>query len=168
MAHHMVDVYRRTYGLFAVAGILFNHESPWRGPEFVTRHVTRSVARARVRPFSGPFPIGNLDAVRDWGHAADYVRAIHMMLTADEPRDFVVATGVGHTVRELIEYACDHAGVSTGIFEVDPTRLRASETAPLIGDAGRIRSHLGWSPVYSFEQTIAEMVDRDLARASLA
>jgi GDPmannose 4,6-dehydratase len=162
---HFITVnYRESYQLFAVSGILFNHESPRRGLEFVTRKVSDGVARIKLG-LAEKLPMGNLDAHRDWGYAGDYVRAMWLMLQGDEPRDFVVATGVAHTVRELCEVAFGHVGLDYQDHVVaDPSLFRAAEVDHLLGDATRARRDLGWEPTISFRDLVVLMVDADLER----
>ena len=161
--HHITVNYRESYGLHASSGILFNHESARRGLEFVTRKITWHAAAIKLG-LASELRLGNLDAERDWGFAGDYVRAMWMMLQQDEPDDYVIATGVAHSVRECVEVAFDHAGVSIDDHVViDPSFLRPAEVEHLIGDAGKAREKLGWEPEVSFEQLIRMMVDADLA-----
>jgi GDPmannose 4,6-dehydratase len=155
--------YREAYGLFAVGGILFNHESPRRGHEFVTRKITSTVAHIKHGTAS-ELRLGNLDARRDWGHARDYVRAMHLMLQQDEPDDYVIATGETHSVREFCELAFAEAGLNYRSYVKQDERFyRPAEVDLLIGDATKARRVLGWRPEYTFEQLIKEMVHRDLA-----
>jgi GDPmannose 4,6-dehydratase len=162
---HWITVnYRESYGLFACSGILFNHESQRRGREFVTRKVTDAVARIKLRK-AVDVHMGNLDARRDWGYAPDYVRAMWLMLQQDRPDDFVVATGVTRSVRELVETAFGYAGLDWRKHVVsDPKFIRPAEVDVLVGDASKARRMLGWAPETSFEQMIATMVDADLER----
>ena len=163
-AHYITVNYRESYDLFAVSGILFNHESPRRGLEFVTRKVTDGVARIRLG-LADHLALGNLDAHRDWGFAGDYVRAMWMMLQQDVPRDYVVATGVSRPVRELVQVAFEHAGLDwREHVRTDAGLLRPAEVDRLIGDPSRARAELGWSPGIDFKGLIAMMVDADLAR----
>jgi len=165
-AHYITVNYRESYNLFAVSGMLFNHESPRRGLEFVTRKVTDGVARIK-RGMADTLSIGNLDAQRDWGFAGDYVRAMWLMLQQDEPDDYVIATGVSHSVRQLIEIAFAHVGLDwQKHVRVDPALLRPAEVEHLRGDSSKARGVLGWSPQVSFEQLVKLMVDADLARVS--
>jgi len=165
-AHYITVNYRESYNLFAVSGMLFNHESPRRGLEFVTRKVTDGVARIK-RGIADTLSIGNLDAQRDWGFAGDYVRAMWLMLQQDEPDDYVIATGVSHSVRQLIEIAFAHAGLDwQKHVRVDPALLRPAEVEHLRGDSSKARGVLVWSPQVSFEQLVKLMVDADLARVS--
>jgi GDPmannose 4,6-dehydratase len=166
--HYITINYRESYGLFACSGILFNHESPRRGLEFVTRKVTDGVARIKLR-LADHLSLGNLDAQRDWGFAGDYVRAMWLMLQQDEPDDYVIATGVSHSVRELVEIAFAHAGLDWKKYvRTDPALIRPAEVDHLIGDSSKGRRKLGWEPTVSFEQLIAMMVDADLERLSNA
>ena len=165
-AHYITVNYRESYDMFAVSGILFNHESPRRGLEFVTRKVTDGVARIKLG-LTDHLTLGNLDARRDWGFAGDYVRAMWQMLQQDEPDDYVIATGVSHTVQHLVETAFGHAGLEwRAHVRTDPALLRPAEVDHLIGDPAKARRVLGWEPSVSFERLIAMMVDADLARWS--
>jgi len=161
---HWITVnYRESYGLFACSGILFNHESPRRGLEFVTRKVTHGAARIKLG-MAQELPMGNLEAQRDWGFAGDYVRAMWLMLQQDEPEDFVVATGIPHSVRELLEVAFDHLGLNyRDHVEVDERFIRPADVDQLVGDATKARDSLGWVPEVAFEELIKMMVDHDLA-----
>jgi len=155
--------YRESYGMYCVSGILFNHESPRRGHEFVTRKITSTVARIK-QSTATELRLGNLDAKRDWGHAVDYVKAMHLMMQQPEPDDYVVATGETHTVREF----CDHAFTRVGLdyrdyVKVDEQFYRPAEVDLLIGDATKARRILGWKPQHTFAQLVDEMVDSDLA-----
>ena len=162
--HYITVNYRESYGLFAVSGILFNHESPRRGLEFVTRKVSDGVARIKLG-LADRLALGNLDAQRDWGYAGDYVRAMWLMLQQDTADDYVIATGVSHSVRELVEIAFGHAGLDWRRFvHTDPSLLRPAEVDHLVGDASKAKSALGWHPAVSFEQLVRMMVDADLAR----
>jgi GDPmannose 4,6-dehydratase len=162
---HWITVnYRESYDLFAVSGILFNHESPRRGREFVTRKVTDAVARIKLG-LRDKLRMGNLDAKRDWGYAPDYVRAMWQMLQPDTPEDFVVATGQTHSVRDLLEVAFRHAGLDwEKHVEVDASLIRPAEVEHLRGDAGKARRLLGWQPTVDFGEMIQMMVDADLER----
>ena len=163
---HLTRNYRDAYGLHCVSGILFNHESPRRGFEFVSRKITSAVARIKLG-LSSELRLGNLEAKRDWGHAADYVRAMHSMLQLPKPDDFVIATGQSHTVRELCEIAFAEADLDYREFvKVDQRYYRPAEVDQLIGDASKARQVLGWEPVYTFAQLIKEMVNSDLVAAS--
>jgi GDPmannose 4,6-dehydratase len=162
-AHYITVNYRESYGMFAVSGILFNHESPRRGLEFVTRKVTDGVARIKLG-LTDHLTLGNLDAQRDWGFAGDYVRAMWRMRQQDEPADYVIATGVSHSVQHLVETAFGHAGLDwRAHVRTDPAFLRPAEVDHLIGDPTKARRVLGWEPSVSFEQLVAMMVDADLA-----
>jgi GDPmannose 4,6-dehydratase len=162
---HFITVnYRESYNLFAVSGILFNHESPRRGLEFVTRHVTDGVARIALG-LAEELPIGNLDAERDWGFAGDYVVAMWRMLQSDAPVDYVVGTGKTHSVRTLCRVAFEHAGLDwEDHVRVDASRFRPAEVDHLRADPTRARTELGWSPSVCFEKLVKMMVDADLAR----
>jgi GDPmannose 4,6-dehydratase len=161
---HFITVnYRESYGLHATSGILFNHESPRRGLEFVTRKITWHAAAIKLG-LDVRLRLGNLEAERDWGFAGDYVRAMWMMLQQDQPEDYVIASGSAHSVRDCLEIAFDHAGLSVADHvEVDPSLLRPAEVEHLIGDASKARQLLGWKPEISFEQLIRSMVDSDQA-----
>jgi GDPmannose 4,6-dehydratase len=164
--HYITVNYRESYGLFAVSGILFNHESPRRGHEFVTRKVTDGVARIKLG-MADHLPLGNLDACRDWGFAGDYVRAMWMMLQQDKADDYVIATGVAHSVKALVETAFAHAGLEWQKYvRTDPAMIRPAEVDHLIGDASKAKQALGWKPSVSFDQLVAMMVDADIARLS--
>jgi GDPmannose 4,6-dehydratase len=167
-AHYITVNYRESYNLFAVSGMLFNHESPRRGLEFVTRKVTDGVARIKLG-LTDTLSIGNLDAQRDWGFAGDYVRAMWLMLQQDTPRDYVIATGVSHSVRQLIEIAFTHAGLEwEKHVRVDPALMRPAEVEHLLGDATKARQELSWKPEVSFNRLIEMMVDADLERLSIS
>ena len=162
--HYITVNYRESYDLFAVSGILFNHESPRRGIEFVTRKVTDGVARIKLG-MRDTLALGNLDACRDWGFAGDYVRAMWLMLQQDEPDDFVVATGEAHSVQKLVEIAFAHAGLDWKKHVVtDPRFLRPAEVDHLIGNPEKAKAKLGWKPEVSFERLVQMMVDSDLER----
>ena len=155
--------YREAYGLFAVNGILFNHESPRRGATFVTRTISRAVARIQVG-LQDKLYLGNLDAIRDWGYAPDYVGAMWLMLQQDEPDDYVVATGEAHSVREFADAAFSYVDLDPGRYiEIDPRYLRAAEVDLLLGDATKANTELGWEPRVRFDQLVRIMVDADLA-----
>jgi GDPmannose 4,6-dehydratase len=161
--HWITINYRESYDLFAVSGILFNHESPRRGLEFVTRKVTRAAARIKLG-LDDTLPMGNLDALRDWGFAGDYVHAMWLMLQQDEPDDYVIATGVRHSVRELLDHAFGILGLNYEDYVViDPRFLRPADVIDLVGDASKARRKLGWEPTVTFEQLIEMMVEHDLA-----
>ena len=167
-AHYITVNYRESYDLYAVSGILFNHESPRRGLEFVTRKVTDGAARIKLG-LADALHLGNLDAQRDWGFAGDYVRAMWMMLQQDKADDYVIATGESHSVRELVDVAFHHAGLDPGKYvKLDPRFLRPAEVDHLIGDAAKARQVLGWKPEVDFRQLVTMMVDADLERLSNA
>ena len=154
--------YRESYGLHASNGILFNHESPRRGDAFVTRKITMAVARIKAG-LQDKLMLGNLDARRDWGYAAEYVEAMWRMLQQDQPDDYVIATGETHTVRELIEIAFDRAGLAWQKYvEIDPKFYRPAEVDLLIGDPSKANNILGWKPRTTFRQLVSMMVDADL------
>lgn len=160
--HHITVNYRESYGVFAASGILFNHESPRRGREFVTRKITDGVARIKLG-LAENLALGTLDAQRDWGYAGDYVRAMHLMLQQDQPDDFVVATGRTHSVREFLEVAFHHVGLKFEDYVVqDPRYMRPAEVDQLIGDNTKARRVLGWEPTVGFEELVKMMVDSDL------
>jgi GDPmannose 4,6-dehydratase len=164
--HYITVNYRESYDLFAVSGILFNHESPRRGLEFVTRKVSDGVARIKLG-LSDSLSLGNLDAQRDWGFAGDYVNAMWLMLQQPKPDDFVIATGVSHSVRELVEIAFDRAGLDWQKYvKTDPKFLRPAEVDQLIGNPEKARRTLGWQQKVAFRQLVEMMVDADLARLS--
>ncbi len=156
---HWITVnYRESYGLFACCGILFNHESPRRGPEFVTRKISLAAARI-ARGEQRELHLGNLDARRDWGFAGDYVQAMHLMLQRDQPRDYVVASGETHSVREFCERAFAEVGLDwREHVRSDPALLRPAEIGHLVGDASRARAELGWSPAIGFDELVRMMV----------
>ena len=163
-AHYITVNYRESYDLFAVSGILFNHESPRRGLEFVTRKVSDGVARVKLG-LTGKLYLGNLDAHRDWGFAGDYVRAMWSMLQQDAPDDFVVSTGVSHSVRDLVRIAFSHVGLDWhDHVETDPSLLRPAEVEHLIGNSTKAQQVLDWSPSIDFDHLVRMMVDADLRR----
>jgi GDPmannose 4,6-dehydratase len=165
-AHWATVNYRESHGLHASNGILFNHESPLRGIEFVTRKVTNGVAAIKLG-LSQSLRLGNIDAQRDWGHAKDYVRAMWLMLQQDEPGDYVIATGRTTSVREMCELAFDRVGLRMEDHVViDPALFRPAEVEVLLGDASKAHDKLGWRPTISLESMIGEMVDADLMRLS--
>ena len=165
-AHFLTVNYRESYGLYAVGGILFNHESPRRGLEFVTRKVSDGVARIKLG-LAKELKLGNLDAKRDWGFAGDYVRAMHLMLQRDEPTDYVISSGVEHSVRELAETAFARVGLDYEKYVVvDQTLVRPAEVDHLVGDASLAKQELGWEPRVSFRELVEMMVDADLERLS--
>ncbi len=166
---HWITVnYRESYDLYACSGICFNHESPRRGKEFVTRKISDGVARIKLG-LAGELRLGNLDAHRDWGFAGDYVRAMWAMLQQNEPDDYVIATGRTHSVRDFVRIAFEAAGL--GSYEpyvvIDPRFVRPAEVDRLIGDPSKARSRLGWVPQMSFEELVATMVEADLDRLSV-
>ncbi len=161
-AHWITINYRESYDLYACAGILFNHESPRRGLEFVTRKITHGVARIKLG-LDRELRLGNLDARRDWGFAGDFVRAMWLMLQQDEPEDYVIATGQDRTIGEFCRAAFEHAGLDWREYVViDERFLRPAEVNILLGDSTKAREHLGWVPEVSFEEMVQMMVDRDL------
>jgi GDPmannose 4,6-dehydratase len=162
---HFITVnYRESYNLFAVSGILFNHESPRRGKEFVTRKITDAVARIKLGS-QKELRMGNLDAKRDWGFAGDYVRAMWMMLQQDIADDYVVATGETHSVREFLQIAFAHVGLNFEDYVViDPEFIRPAEVELLLGNPAKAKAKLGWTPKVSFEQLVTRMVDADMDR----
>ena len=162
--HYMTINYRESYGMHASSGILFNHESPRRGPEFVTRKVTQAVARMALGA-QDVLTLGNLDARRDWGFAGDYVDAMWRMLQQDEADDYVVATGQTHSIRQLLDVAFAHVGIQDWSAKVvqDPRFFRPAEVDLLIGDPAKAKEKLGWTPKVGFEELVRMMVDNDLA-----
>jgi GDPmannose 4,6-dehydratase len=164
--HYITVNYRESYGMYACSGILFNHESPRRGLEFVTRKVTDGVARIKLG-LADTLTLGNLDARRDWGFAGDYVDAMWRMLQQDVADDYVVATGVTNTVERLVELAFEHAGLDRDAHvRTDPSLIRPAEVDLLVGDASKAREHLGWEPTVDLEALVRMMVDADLERLS--
>src|SRR5262252_1997910 len=163
-AHHITVNYRESYGIFACSSICFNHESPRRGSEFVTRKVTQHAARIKLG-LTNKLKMGNLDAQRDWGYAGDYIRAMWLMLQQPEADDFVIATGESHSVRELVEVAFGHAGLDWERYvRLDPRFLRPAEVDHLIGDPAKARQVLGWQPEVDFTGLVTMMVDADVER----
>ena len=179
-AHWILKNYREAYGLFACSGILFNHESPRRGENFVTRKTTKVLSEIKNGKRSAPLELGNLDAKRDWGHAKDYVEAMWLMLQQEHPNDYVVSTGEQHSVREFVSIACEHIGFNiewsgTGIDEVatiketgevlvkvNPDYYRPTEVDSLVGDPTFVKNEIGWKPKYSFADLVKEMCDSDM------
>jgi GDPmannose 4,6-dehydratase len=162
--HYLTVNYRESYGMFAVSGVLFNHESPRRGLEFFPRKVSDGVARIALG-LSDRLPVGNLDASRDWGYAGDYVRAMWLMLQQETPDDFVVGTGESHTCREFVQIAFQHVGLDPDQYvQIDPRLMRPAEVDHLVADASKARTVLGWEPTVSFPDLVRLMVDADLAR----
>jgi GDPmannose 4,6-dehydratase len=165
-AHYITVNYRESYNLFAVSGMLFNHESPRRGLEFVTRKVSDGVARIKLG-LADTLSIGNLDAQRDWGFAGDYVRAMWLMLQQERPDDYVIATGISHSVRNLVEFAFSHVGLDwEKHVRIDPAMLRPAEVDHLLGDPSKARAELGWTPSIKFKPLVEMMVDADIALLS--
>lgn len=163
-AHYITVNYRESYDLFAVSGILFNHESPRRGLEFVTRKVSDGVARVKLG-LADTLALGNLEAHRDWGFAGDYVRAMWSMLQQDTPDDYVISTGISHSVRDLVRIAFSHIGLDWHNYvETNPSLLRPAEVEHLIGDSTKARKVLDWSPTIDFDHLVRKMVDADLQR----
>jgi GDPmannose 4,6-dehydratase len=161
--HHLTVNYRESYGLFACCSLCFNHESPRRGPEFVTRKVSLHAAKIKLGLLA-KVKMGNLDAQRDWGYAGDYVRAMWMMLQQPQPDDFVIATGETHSVQELLEVAFSCAGLAWNEYtEIDPKLVRPADVDYLCGDASKARRILGWKPTLNFRQLVQAMVDADFA-----
>jgi len=165
-AHWMTVNYRESYGMHASSGILFNHESPLRGIEFVTRKITNGVARIKLG-LDSSLTLGNLDAKRDWGHARDYVKAMWLMLQQDKPGDYVVATGKTTSVREFCDLAFAHVGLTAADYlKVDEQYKRPTEVDILLGDAGKAKRAFGWAAQTTVEQLVSEMVEEDLRRLS--
>ncbi len=164
--HYITVNYRESYNIFAVSGILFNHESPRRGMEFVTRKVTDSVARIKLG-LAKELKLGNLDAHRDWGFAGDYVEAMWLMLQQDIPDDFVIATGIAHSVRDLVKEAFDCVGLDWEKYvRIDPQFIRPAEVDHLLGDSSKARNVLNWTPKVDFKGLVKMMVDADMERHS--
>ncbi|HEY8001143.1 MAG: GDP-mannose 4,6-dehydratase [Vicinamibacteria bacterium] len=161
--------YREAYGMHIVNGILFNHESPRRGEAFVTRKITRGVARIRAG-IQERIPLGNLDAKRDWGYSPDYMRALQLMVAAPEPDDFVVATGRQHSVRDFLALACECAGIDdpASRYEIDPRFFRPTDVDSLCGDAAKIRARLGWEPTLELGEMVRMMVEADIAELEIS
>ena len=165
-AHHITINYRESYGMFACSCIAFNHESPRRAPAFVTRKVSQQVARIKLG-IADKIKMGNIEGRRDWGFAGDYVRAMWLMLQQPRPEDFVIATGVTHSVRELLQIAFAHAGLEWNKYvEIDPALLRPAEDDPLSGDSSKASKILGWKPTVTFEELVRMMVDFDISLLS--
>ncbi len=162
--HYMTINYRESYGMHASSGILFNHESPRRGPEFVTRKVSQAVARISLG-LQDKLLMGNLDAQRDWGYAGDYVEAMWRMLQQDEADDYVISTGQTHSIRDFLDLAFAHVGIDDWTKHVtqDPRFMRPAEVELLIGDATKAKDKLGWTPTVSFPELVSMMVDSDIA-----
>ena len=165
-AHHITINYRESYGMFACSCIAFNHESPRRGVEFVTRKVSQQVARIKLG-MASKLKVGNIEGRRDWGFAGDFVRAMWLMLQQPQPDDFVLATGIPHSVQQLLEIAFSYVGLDWKKYvEIDPALVRPTETKLLYGDASKARKILGWKPKVNFKKLIEMMVDSDLALLS--
>ncbi|MER7793144.1 GDP-mannose 4,6-dehydratase [Streptomyces sp. NPDC097640] len=164
--HFITRNYRESFGMYAVSGMLFNHESPRRGAEFVTRKISLAVAQIKLGLQDKLF-LGNLDAVRDWGFAGDYVRAMHLMLQQDEPSDYVVGTGRIHSVRDAVRIAFECVDLDWEDYvAIDPTLVRPAEVETLCADSTRARTQLGWEPAVDFRELMAMMVESDLSQAS--
>jgi GDPmannose 4,6-dehydratase len=161
--HYMTINYRESYGMHASSGILFNHESPRRGTEFVTRKVSIAVARIKLG-LQDSLTLGNLDAKRDWGFAGDYVRAMWLMLQQEVADDYVISTGATHSIRELLDAAFGHVGITDWekYVKQDPRFMRPAEVDLLVGDSTKAREKLGWKPEVDFEQLVGMMVENDL------
>jgi GDPmannose 4,6-dehydratase len=160
-AHNMVDIYRKSYGIYACCGILFNHESPRRGFDFVTRKITNGIARYKLG-LSGPIELGNLAAKRDWGHAKDYVKAMWMMLQAQTPSDYVVATGETISIKDALHYVCGLADINPeDACKINPSFNRPLEVNVLCGDPSKIKRELGWQPEYTWRDLLYEMYKHD-------
>ena len=167
-AHYITVNYRESYDLFAASGLLFNHESPRRGMEFVTRKVSDGVARIKLG-LTSSLSLGNLDAHRDWGFAGDYVRAMWLMLQREQPDDYVIATGVSHSVRDLVETAFSHVGLNWQDYvRTDPAFLRPADVEHLVGDSAKARRELDWTPSIDFPGLVRMMVDADITRVGAA
>jgi len=166
--HYMTINYRESYGMHASSGVLFNHESPRRGPEFVTRKVSQAVARISLG-LQETLTLGNLDARRDWGFAGDYVEAMWLMLQQDEADDYVISTGETHTIRALLDAAFSAAGIDdwSGLVTQDPRFMRPAEVDLLVGDSAKARERLGWAPKVGFEELVSMMVASDIAEQKM-
>ena len=165
-AHHLINNYRDGYGLYACSGILFNHESPRRGETFVTRKITLAAAKIKLGLQDKLF-LGNLDSKRDWGFAGDYVRLMWMMLQQEIPRDYVIATGETHSVKEFLECVFDHAGLDVDKYvEIDPRLFRPNEVPYLLGDSSKAREELGWEPEVTFNELAKMMYESDLQKVA--
>ncbi len=162
-AHHMTNHYREAYNIFACCGILFNHESPLRGLEFVTRKISWSIAKIKLKK-QEKLQLGNIYAKRDWGFAGDYVEAMWMMLQQNNPEDYVIATGESHSVEEFLNIASEHAGLGDWkeFVEIDKSMMRPTDIEDLVGDATKAKEKLGWSSKTSFEELVKNMVDHDI------
>lgn len=167
-AHHITINYRESYGMFACSCIAFNHESPLRSPEFVTRKVSRQVARIKLG-LADKLKMGNIEGRRDWGFAGDFVQAMWLMLQRPQPDDFVIATGVTHSVKELLDIAFSHVGLDWKTYvEIDPLLVRPAEDDPLSGDSSKAKKILDWKPTVTFAELVRLMVDSDLSLLSSA
>ena len=165
-AHHLINNYRNGYGLYTCSGILFNHESPRRGETFVTRKITLAAAKIKLGLQDKLF-LGNLDSKRDWGFAGDYVRLMWMMLQQENPRDYVIATGETHSVKEFLECVFDHAGLDVDKYvEIDPRLFRPNEVPYLLGDSSKAREELGWEPEVTFNELAKMMYESDLQKVA--
>ena len=162
-AHHMTNHYNEAYNIFACCGILFNHESPLRGIEFVTRRITYNLARIKYGNIS-KFTLGNIKAKRDWGFAEDYVEAMWLMLQQDKPDDYVIATGESHSVEEFLTLACEYAGLGDwhNFVEIDESIMRPTDIDELLGDSSKARKQLNWKPKVSFNELVEQMVNHDI------
>lgn len=169
MAYTLVRNYREAYGMFCVGGILFNHESPYRGSEFVTRKITKNIAEILAGKKTH-MELGNLDAYRDWGHAEDYMEAAWMMLQQDEPVDYVISTGETHSIREFLNLAFENVGIEDWgqYVKINPEFVRPSEVDVLIGNSTKAKEELGWEPSRSFAELVYEMIYRDCLREGVA
>jgi GDPmannose 4,6-dehydratase len=160
----MVNVYRESYGMYACCGIMFNHESPRRGLDFVTRKITNAIAHIATG-HDGKLKLGNLMAVRDWGYAPEYVECMWKMLQQDQPKDYVIGTGEPHTVQEFLDYAFEHAGLNPKKYvETDSTLFRPNEVNVLVADASKAKEEIGWTPKIKFKKLVERMGDVDIAR----
>jgi GDPmannose 4,6-dehydratase len=166
--HYMTINYRESYGMHASSGILFNHESPRRGTEFVTRKISIAVARIKLG-LQDSVTLGNLDAKRDWGYAGDYVRAMWLMLQQPIADDYVISTGKTHSIRDLLDVAFNQVGINdwSGYVKQDPLYMRPADVEFLVGDSSKAREKLGWEPEVTFEQLVAMMVENDLREQSI-
>ena len=163
-SYHMIRIYREAYGLFSVNGILFNHESPLRGLEFVTRKITNSLARIKLG-LQDQIQLGNIDAYRDWGYAKEYVEAMWLMLQLEKPEDYVIATGEKHSVREFLKHACNHLELDMKeIIVIDQRHKRPLDVNTLVGDTTKAHEKLGWKPKTKFKKLVEIMLDEDLRR----
>lgn len=162
-SHRMVQIYREAYNLYATSGILFNHESPRRGENFVTRKITRYIGKLVNKKINTKLQLGNIKAIRDWGHAKDYVEAMRLMLTQDNPDDFVISTGQSHTVEKFLEKSFNFVGLNyLDHIEIDPELYRPSEVELLKGDSSKAKRILNWEPKISFDKLIEDMVTSDI------